>query len=117
MIAFATARNMQTLAEYTDWIADGTFYVAPKIFPQSYTIHSVVDNKCVPLVYILSGDKKGDTYEYIFNVIKYYFDQHCPVDTGTILVDFEKAVMNAVLKSLPGWKVSNCYFQDRKSVV
>ena len=110
VIAFATARNMQTLATYTDWIADGTFYVAPKIFPQSYTIHSVVDNKCVPLVYILSGDKKGDTYEYIFNVIKYYFDQHCPVDTGTIFVDFEKAVMNAVLKSLPGWEVSNCYF-------
>ena len=32
------------------------------------------------------------------------------MDTGTILVDFEKAVMNAFLKSLPGWDVSNCYF-------
>ena len=35
------------------------------------------------LVYILSGDKKGDTYEFVLNVIKHYFDQHCPVDTGT----------------------------------
>jgi len=26
------------------------------------------------MVYILTGDKKGDTYEYIFNVIKFYFD-------------------------------------------
>ena len=110
IIAFATRRNMETLAHYTDWIADGTFYISPKIFPQSYTIHSVVENKCIPLIYILSGDKKGDTYEHIFNVIKFYFDQHCPVDTGTILVDFEKAVMNACLKSLPGWEVSNCFF-------
>ena len=48
---------METLSEHSNWIADGTFYVSPRIFPQSYTIHSVVDNKCVPLVYILSGDK------------------------------------------------------------
>ena len=69
-----------------------------------------MDNKCVPLVYILSGDKKGDTYEFVLNVIKHYFDQHCPVDTGTILIDFEKAVMNAFSNSLPGWEVSNCFF-------
>ncbi|KAL5262662.1 hypothetical protein ACHWQZ_G008159 [Mnemiopsis leidyi] len=62
VIAFSTTRNMKTLAKYPDWIADGTFYVAPKIFPQSYTIHSVVDSKCLPLIYILAGDKKGDTY-------------------------------------------------------
>ena len=61
VIAFSTTRNMKTLAEYPNWIADGTFYVAPKIFPQSYTIHAVVDLKCLPLIYILAGDKKGDT--------------------------------------------------------
>ena len=116
VIAFATGRNMQTLAEYTDWIADGTFYVAPKIFPQSYTIHAVVDLKCVPLIYILAGDKKGDTYSHILNVMKYYFDQHCPVDTGTVMIDFEKAVMNAFRDSLPGWKVGNCFFHLCQSV-
>jgi len=68
VIAFSTTRNMKTLAKYPDWIADGTFYVAPKIFPQSYTIHSVVDSKCLPLIYILAGDK-GDTYSYVLNVM------------------------------------------------
>ena len=58
------------------------------------------------MVYILTGDKKGDTYEYIFNVIKIYFEQNCPVDTGTIMIDFEKAVMNAIQNSLPGWEVT-----------
>ena len=104
------------LSEHSNWIADGTFYVSPRIFPQSYTIHLVVENKCVPLVYILSGDKKGDTYEFVLNVIKHYFDQHCPVDTGTIFVDFEKAVMNAFSNSLPGWEVSNCLFHLCQSV-
>ena len=80
VIAFSTTRNMKTLAQYPDWIADGTFYVAPKIFPQSYTIHPVVDLKCLPLIYILAGDKKGDTYSYVLNIMKYFFDQHCPVD-------------------------------------
>ena len=62
------------------------------------------------MIYILTGDKKGDTYQYIFNVVKFYFDQNCPVETGTIMIDFEKAVMNAIQNSLPGWEISNCYF-------
>ena len=62
VLAFSTARNLATLAEYNNWIADGTFYVAPRIFAQSYTIHAVIDRKCLPMIYILSGDKKGGTY-------------------------------------------------------
>ena len=107
---------MKTLAQYPDWIADGTFYVAPKIFPQSYTIHAVVDLKCLPLIYVLAGDKKGDTYSYVLNIMKYFFDQHCPVDTGSVMIDFERAVMNAFRDSLPGWKVSNCFFHLCQSV-
>ena len=76
--------------------------MAPKIFPQSYTIHSVVDLKSLPLVYILAGDKKGDTYSYVLNVMKFFFDQHCPVDSGSVMIDFERPVMNAFRYSLPG---------------
>ena len=28
---------METLSEHSNWIADGTFYVSPRFFPQSYT--------------------------------------------------------------------------------
>ncbi|KAL5260277.1 hypothetical protein ACHWQZ_G010408 [Mnemiopsis leidyi] len=45
-----TSEDFILPSKYSDWIADGTFYVAPKIFPQSYTIHSVVDAKCLPLI-------------------------------------------------------------------
>ena len=43
VLAFSTTRNLATLAEYNKWIADGTFYVAPRIFAQSYIIHAVID--------------------------------------------------------------------------
>ena len=45
----------------------------------------------------LLGDKKGDTYSYVLNIMKYFFDQHCPVDTGSVMIDFERAVMNAYI--------------------
>ena len=102
IIAFSTWRNMHCLSVYSDWICDGTFFVAPKLFSQSYTIHSVIDNQCIPMVYILTGDMKCDTYMHILNVIRYFFDKQCPVDHGTVLIDFEKAVMNAFLATLPG---------------
>ena len=61
---------MTTLTKYPHWITDGK-----KIFPQSYTIHSVVDLKCLPLIYILAVDKKGDTNNYVLNVMKFFLDQ------------------------------------------
>ena len=64
----------------------------------------------------MTGDKKGDTYSYVLSVIKYFFDQNCPTDTGTVLIDFEKAVMNSFWDILPGWKVANCYFHLCQSV-
>ena len=50
VIIFATRRSLDTLAEHPNWIADGTFYVAPKQFFQSFSIHAVIDGKCLPLL-------------------------------------------------------------------
>ena len=36
VIIFATRRNLNTLADYPNWIADGTFYVSPKQFYQYF---------------------------------------------------------------------------------
>ena len=53
VIIFATRRSLDTLAEHPNWIADGTFYVAPKQFYQSFSIHAVIDGKCLPLLFAL----------------------------------------------------------------
>ena len=69
ILIFATKRNLETLAEYPNWITDGTFYVAPKQFYQSFSIHAVIDGKCLPLVFALLADKTQDTYVFMLNVL------------------------------------------------
>ena len=66
IVVFATQRNLDTLAEHPNWIADGTFYVAPKLFFQSFTVHAVIDRKCLPLIYALLSDKTQDTYVFLW---------------------------------------------------
>ena len=107
IIIFSTQRNVEILTCYPNWICDGTFYVCPKIFAQSYSIHSV-DNKCVPLMYIL----KGDTYSHMLEVIKYFAEEKLgiTIQHGSVLIDFEKAAMNAFKDVLPDWIVRNCFF-------
>jgi hypothetical protein len=45
VVIFATGRNQDTLAHDPNWIADGTFYVSPKQFYLSFSVHAVIDGK------------------------------------------------------------------------
>ena len=118
IIIFSTENNVKLLIKYPNWICDGTFYVCPKIFAQSYTIHSVIGGKCVPLLYALTGDQKCPTYCHILEVLKYFVEEKMGLvmPTGSVLVDFEKAVMNAFKSVLPGWELKNCFFHICQSV-
>ena len=100
---------MKTLSQYPDWIADGTFYVAPKIFSQSYTIHAVVDLKCLPLIYVLAGDKKGDTHSYVLNIMKYFYD-------FTTRVNRPKPSVQEYVRAVKEEQVMTDYHLDRLSV-
>ena len=93
MIIFTTPRNLEILAAYPNWIMDGTFYVCPKIFYQSYSIHAVIDNVNIPLVFVLLPDKKQTSYEFVFKVLCEVID----VDYGIVMMDFEIAAMKAVI--------------------
>ena len=70
ILIFATKRNLETLAEYPNWIAEENFYVAPKQFYQSFSIHAVIDGKCLPFDLTLLADKTQDTYVFMLNVLK-----------------------------------------------
>ena len=67
----------------------------------------------MPLVYALTGDMKGDTYSHVIGVIKYFVEVKLklgPMNYGSVLIDFEKAAMNAFEDVLPGYIVRNCFF-------
>ena len=71
MIVFSTTRNLSTLADYPNWIGDGTFYVAPRMTSQSYSFHSMIkfNGKCVPLVFALLCSKHESTYTFLLKLI------------------------------------------------
>ena len=108
MIMFSTKRNLQVLEEYPNWIADGTFYVCPKIFQQSYSLHAVIDGKCIPLVFALQSDKTEKTYVSFWDIINF--------TDGIIMVDFEKAAMNAFRSVFEQFNLMNCFFHLCQSV-
>ena len=78
-----------TWAAHPNWIADGTFYVSPKQFYQSYSIHAVIDGKCLPLLFAILSDKTQDTYVFLLNVIKGLLDD---IESGIVMLDFELAL-------------------------
>ena len=112
LILYATNRNLDTLVDYPDWICDGTFYVAPKLFTQSYSIHSIIDGKCVPLVFALLEDKKETTYTYLLKLLKLYFDNFVNISEGTVMIDFELAVSKSFKIVFPGFKIKKLFFSS-----
>ena len=62
--------------------------MCPKIFQQSYSLHAVIDGKCIPLVFALLSDKTEKTYVFLLNLIK---NAVCNISDGIIMIDFEKA--------------------------
>ena len=87
--------------------------MCPKIFQQSYSLHAVIDGKCLPLVFALQSDKTGKTYAFFLNIIK---NSVCNITDGIIMVDFEKAAMNAFRSVFEQFNLMNCFFHLCQSV-
>jgi hypothetical protein len=45
VIVFTTNSNLKILQKHRNWLADGTFDIAPKLMKQLYTIHTVMQYK------------------------------------------------------------------------
>ena len=74
----------------------------PRIFCQSYSIHAIVDGKCIPLVFALLEDQKQTTYTCLLKLIQLFLPE---LDVGTVMVDFELAAMNAFRHVFVGFLV------------
>jgi hypothetical protein len=86
---------------------DGTFDKVPNMFYQLYTWHAKVGNSYPPCIYILLRKKNLDTYNRMFEIMKLLVPNLAP---QKVLVDFEKACMNAVRIAFPHAEVKGCYF-------
>lgn len=67
-IMFCTNENLHLLTVNTHWFADGTFRVVSKLFNELYTIHAIVNNQMMPLVYVLCQNRTQEISVFL----KYY---------------------------------------------
>jgi hypothetical protein len=90
-------------------LADGTFKSCPVAFKQLYTIHGLDEEtrSIKPLIFCFLPDKKVQTYETMFYVIKSQFPNWKPTK---VTVDFEIAAMHALRKVYPNITIKGCFF-------
>ena len=62
VLVFATLRALDLLSQSEICHCNGAFSVAPDVFHQVYTIHGLIENAVIPLVYALLPNKTQDTY-------------------------------------------------------
>ncbi|KAG8180604.1 hypothetical protein JTE90_018222 [Oedothorax gibbosus] len=113
ILVFGTNENLNFLQNSKHWFADGTFKTSPNLFTQLYTIHAIVKNENVPVLFALLPSKSEAIYKKLFNAIKSLNPQLNP---QTILLDFERAAMNAFLASFPTASVRGCFFHFSQAI-
>lgn len=102
------------LARADVWIADGTFKVVPSIFFQLYTIHFNFSDAVNPVgVYCLMTNKTAATYQRFIEQLRVLIPQAAP---QKILVDFERAAINAFKAAYGNALVTGCYFHLCQSI-
>lgn len=107
ILIFSTTNLLKLMAQCNNWFCDGTFSSAPSLFYQVYIIHAVQYSNVLPSAYILLPDKKEITYRRMFQALK---TLSIGLSPKTIMVDFEKAAMNAINYEFPETEIKGCFF-------
>lgn len=115
LIIAGCAELLDGLARSSLWLADGTFKVTPSLFFQLYTIHFVFSPGVAPAaVYCLMTSKTEQAYNVVLNRVKQMIPAAAP---SKVLVDFERAAMNAFRHNFEQCSVTGCYFHLCQSVL
>ena len=113
ILIFGTQKNLENLCQASHWSLDGTFKTVPRIFLQLYTIHALVNDRSVPLIYALLPDKSQTTYSNLLEQLKSLKHDLAP---KTIMIDFEKAMINSLQLAFPQTEIKGCYFHFCQSI-
>jgi hypothetical protein len=113
ILMFGSHENLDALQIHSHWFIDGTFTVAPELFMQVFTIHGLVDNQALPLVYVLLTNKTEASYFRIFDRLK---NLKPALNPQSVMSDFEKASQNAVERVFPATEIVGCLFHLGQSL-
>lgn len=122
ILMFTTAQNIKLLECAEFWIADGTFATVPLAFNQLFSIHASVgqgdSRRVVPLVYFLLNKKNQEIYTSALEcLLDFAAELNANLKPRFVLLDFEKASINAFKEVLPETEISGCYFHFTQSLL
>lgn len=100
------------LRQSRSYFFDGTFKICPNGFYQVFTIHADIGSteefvNVIPILYALLPDKKLDTYQVLFQLIKSREPEWNPTHA---IMDFEIATIVALQNNFPNVKITGCNF-------
>ena len=105
-MAFGDKELLQMLCTSDVIYGDGAFSVVPEPFYQLYTLHSKIGNSYPALVYFLLRNKDEKVYLKMITLLKQLVPNIHP---SKIVLDFEKAALNAFVKEFPMASISGCH--------
>jgi len=107
LILIGCPQLLDGLARADVWIADGTLKVVPSVFFQLYTIHFNFSEGIHPAgIYCLLTNKTAETYTRLLDQLRLLIPAAAP---QKILIDFERAAINAFANAFPDATVTGCY--------
>ena len=112
IIVFGSDNCVLHLAQSPMWYMDGTFKVVPTLFRQLYVIRAPLDESAITCIYAFMASKTEESYMELFQII----NDKCialgtNLDPTTVMLDFEKAMMNAILRFFGAHvEVKACFF-------
>ena len=107
ILIFATQACLNQLQNSAHWFIDGTFKTVPSLYTQLYTIHCLTSGQIVPCIYALLPDKREATYR---RVIAGLLHARPNLQPQSVLVDYERAAVNALQNAFPQTNVKGCFF-------
>ncbi|CAF3730827.1 unnamed protein product [Rotaria socialis] len=111
LLIFASDDQLNVLFHSEVLFADGTFKVSPTLFEQLYVLHGLQNGEVLPVCFILTSNRKHDTYAAIFRSLKRIgLKMGFDLKPLSIICDFEQSFMNAVTNELPQTIVTGCWF-------
>ena len=103
---------LKLLSKNEQWHCDGTFVSSPKLYKQTYIIHSFYKDECYPCIYINIKNKDEAIYEKCLNIIVKLAKENYNIELKPKLFfgDFEEAAIKAFKQVFPGIVFTGCFF-------
>lgn len=116
LVIFSCFNNLTYLCRSEIIYMDGTFSYCTKFFKQLFSLHGLINERYIPLVFCLLKDKSEKTYEFCLSKIQELCCQfHLNLSPKEIVIDFEKSIHNAVRNVWKNVIITGCRFHLTQS--